>query len=88
MVPTIARIRFFIFNPDLEKWLHILWTLFGVMACLEGSHAIIAFWSVGILGPNYLGTAGEERTYPPLFGSITYLLQADVQGSYVFGTPT
>lgn len=58
------------------------------MACLEGSHAIIAFWSVGILGPNYLGTAGEERTYPPLFGSITYLLQADVQGSYVFGTPT
>ncbi|KAH8664792.1 hypothetical protein BGZ61DRAFT_367040 [Ilyonectria robusta] len=48
----------------------ILGTALAIYGFIDGLHALMAFIAVGLLGPLYLGAAGEAWMYPPLFGTF------------------
>lgn len=58
----------------------ILGTALAIYGFVNGLHALMAFIAVGLLGPLYLGAAGEAWMYPPLFGTFIGLKSVRIKG--------
>lgn len=63
---------------------HALLGTIGVYAVLNLYGSCIALVSVGLLGPNVLGTRGEPFMYPSIWGPIWEIWDTGLMGTYLY----